>query len=448
MSASEFPDVPFALEPPCAIDGGTELVQLWSGRADLIQGPSARPGIAELHLDLRPRPIIRFTFKLDDDCEEANRRRRLREMFEGRNLQDGILKCGPVLQDVLVNPLRHRDGMISGTASPGNYAPGQLFDRASFLVSNGPMNWGDVIAAGNSSFMGRQLYKGEGFNVTVDRVSPSPIDERRGFEFTHVAQVQFADAQPGDNVDAVADTLFHCLSFIRGGWVAIAGPWLYLGEKLTALRPDVTKASRQASLSWCPKTDHEAFAELFGHLHAAKKDEARREALHTAIHWLTESLQCAGGIEGSIVLLQAALESLAWFEIVQSRKICSTAGFEKLIAADKIRWLLSLYRIPVAIPSHCEGLDEYLEDSAELNDLPAVLTDVRNSLIHGSPKKVLKHLQKENGNQRRAHLWYLVVGVLEQAILAVSGYQGKIQRRDLDERFTHMAVRRVPWSAK
>jgi hypothetical protein len=43
-------------------------------------------------------------------------------------------------------------------------------------------------------------------------------------------------------------------------------------------------------------------------------------------------------------------------------------------------------------------------------------------------------------------LWWLITGILEQVVLAIVGYRGKVLRRDVDTKFAVAAVRQVPWA--
>ena len=185
--------------------------------------------------------------------------------------------------------------------------------------------------------------------------------------------------------------------------------------------------------------------QLFGCLELAYQDRERGDAIQTGLFWLIESELCAGGVEGSVILQQAALESLAWFVIVHDRKLCSPAGFEKLDASDKIRWLMSLYSIPTELPAHRSELRSYANQLTPMNDLPAILAEVRNAIVHGSPKKVERLLRLKCEGDERTELWYLIGGLLEQAVLAVAGYRGQILRRDVDTEWSANAVKPVPW---
>jgi hypothetical protein len=323
-----------------------------------------------------------------------------------------------------------------------------LFDSAKLLIINGPQHRGDTLRVGRAVFAGRlRVALDDGLIVTVDRLSGEKQSRRSVFAFTHVAEIRFAKPEAIDRFEHIAANLFRTLSLMRGRWVGLAGPWLYLGDELTAIYPRVTKTERNGSyLSCFDESIKGAFEELFLSLWVAYQDDDRREALQTGLHWLIESQQCAGGIEGGIILQQAALEALAWYDIVQNRKLCSVSGFDKLPAADKIRWLASLYSIPTAIPVTSAELVKYAREFPAIDDLTDILVDVRNALIHGSPKKVKRLFGRQQGEDERTELWLMATGLLEQAVLAIAGYRGKIRRRDIDAVFAVSAVRPVPWA--
>ena len=161
---------------------------------------------------------------------------------------------------------------------------------------------------------------------------------------------------------------------------------------------------------------------------------------------MVEAEQCAGGVEGAIILQQAALECLAWLEIVQQRGLCSESGFKQLLANDKIRWALSLNQISARIPDNSDSINSYAK-AFNLMDMVDVLVDVRNTLIHAEPKKAARLFARNAGQEERSELWQQIGGILQQALLASLGYAGHMLRRDVGAEYAASAVRRVPWVA-
>jgi hypothetical protein len=367
--------------------------------------------------------------------------------YEGNDLESGVLDCGLPLGRLRIQPTNLTGGTLSGMAEGGATEPNEGFTSGKYLIINGPFPRGTAIRRGGALFVGRmQCGAHDTGLVTVDSLSSERQSRRLAFGFTHVAEIRFREPKDSTQYDKAATQLFRTLSLMRGGWVGVVGPWLYVGDTLRILSPQVTKTSRASgNTNWCPDTVLGIFDELYICLQNSFEQNDRGEALLTALHWLVESQQCAGGVEGSLILQQAALEALAWSEIVQMRKLCSAYGFENLPAADKIRWLASLYSIPTAIPPHYSELVSYAKAYPPIDDVPGILVDVRNALVHGSPKKVKRLFERPSGGDERTNLWWLVTGLLEQAVLAIAGYRGKILRRDLDTKWAWKALKQVPW---
>jgi hypothetical protein len=371
-------------------------------------------------------------------------------MFEGKGLESGILECGFPLGRLMIQPTNLTGGTLRGIVEDWESKPSERFISGKYLIINGPFVRGTAIRRGGAFFVGRmQCGTSDNCLVTVDSLSSERQFPRLPFGFTHVAEIRFSEPQEITKYEKAAELLFRTLSLMRAGWVGVIGPWLYLDDALRIVSPRVTKSSRASkNPNWCHDTVPGIFEELYGCLQRSFDVPDRGEALLTGLHWLVESQQCAGGVEGSIILQQAALEALAWSEIVQMRKLCSVSGFENLPAADKIRWLASLYSIPTAIPPHYSELVGYLKAFPHIEDLPGILVDVRNALVHGSPKKVKRLFERANGGDERTNLWWLATGLLEQAILAIAGYGGKILRRDVDAKWAWSALKQVPWAEK
>lgn len=433
--------LPQALTSPHPIEEVTKGFGLWSGKTELTQGEETQTGNARVFVEMATRPEIRFEF-------ESEQPPSIHDMFSS-NLNDGEIVAGDLLGQVRVGILNSGGRTFSGLVYVEEPDRNVVATTAKYLVINGPDTRGMAIQSCNTSYTGRMQSSIGDAEVTVDAIVGEKLDRTTSFGFSHVAQIHFNDERNYASFASIESHLFRTLSLMKQRWVGILGPWLY-SKSHTVRRfvPHVTKVSRnRGSHSWCHDTIGDPFSELFPCMNEAFSDPERSEALQTGFHWLIETEMCAGGVEGSLVLQQAALESLAWCEIVKRRKLCSTSGFNSLPAADKIRWLLSLFSIPTAIPQQSSEIDAYAREF-NLHDLPEVLADVRNALVHGTPKKVEKLFSRGTGDDERTELWYQVGGLLSQCVLAIVGYKGRIMRRDIDTEWAASAIRPVPWSSK
>ncbi|MBD0266320.1 MAG: hypothetical protein ICV78_27460 [Tolypothrix sp. Co-bin9] len=157
------------------------------------------------------------------------------------------------------------------------------------------------------------------------------------------------------------------------------------------------------------------------------------------------SIAQAGDVQGSIVLMQAAFEILAWTLLVEEKGIISQQGFEKLAAADQLRLLLSQCGVPLKIP---DSLTELLKASKELNwfDGAQALTEIRNAIVHPNPKKRQKYLNRPFPEQIDAYklgLWYL-----ELILLNLFEYKGEYFNRIASKEFYQENIEAVPWVKK
>ena len=149
------------------------------------------------------------------------------------------------------------------------------------------------------------------------------------------------------------------------------------------------------------------------------QDENWRELVRESIYWYLESSKKSGGVEGSIVLQQAALERLAWVFLVEEKSSISPQGFERIPAADQIRLLLSQLGIDSSI---YDGLTDLVQLSKEYNwvDGPQAITELRNAIVHPSPKNRKKASRNSFGAKHQA--WYLGLNYLERVLLKIFDY--------------------------
>src|SRR5690349_18051414 len=114
-------------------------------------------------------------------------------------------------------------------------------------------------------------------------------------------------------------------------------------------------------------------------------DPQWQETVYTAIHWYTRTNGTAPGVDGSVVLVQAALERLAWQVLVHDKGIFSARQFTGLPAAHSLRLLLNESLIPLSIPAGLKQLSS-VAPVFKWADGPQAFVGTRNSIVH-PPKK-------------------------------------------------------------
>ena len=436
-------EVPEALEPPINLGGDIQQFEAWKGATTLRREGKQTRGEARVVLDLMPVPEFRLEFTPETKPT-------LKDVFLDSPLGEGVIDCGPPIGPISCH-------VTSTGSSYSGYLEGQVdvetekpvYVAATFLILNGPVVHGKPVNRGRSSYLGRMSAKMDDAEVIIDLLSSKKQPRRSIYESTHVARCTFSEPVSLSRIDSLATNLFRCLSLMKCRWVGLLGPWLQsVAPTDIDFRVAITKTMRNGgAISWCHESMGDCFSELAPVISTSFADPSRAEPLQTALHWLVESEQCAGGVEGAIILQQAALECLAWLEIVVVRQICSESGFKSLPASDKIRWLLSLHNIEAAIPNKSASITSYAK-AFNLRDLIDVLVDVRNALVHAEPKKAARLFARNQGNEERGDLWYQVGGILQQAFLASLGYRGVMLRRDVDAEYAVGAVKPVPWTVR
>ncbi len=164
-----------------------------------------------------------------------------------------------------------------------------------------------------------------------------------------------------------------------------------------------------------------------------------KAAIHHAVYWYVRADTNLIGPDGACVLLQAALERLAWHVLVRERRSLSEEGFSKLPAADQLRLLLAALSIPLALPP---GLVELQRSAKELNwvDGSQAFVEIRNRIVH-PPKRAQRLRDVPYYDAYRLAKWYL-----ELAILSACGYMGVYSNRTREHGWVG-EVEPVPWAS-
>lgn len=436
--------VPYSLKPPIGFDFNSETIEMWSGDAVGTTGGRTLQGRLIVRFDLQPRPSVRWTFTFDEDMAQSI----CRSFSDDREWTIDFSTNGPIGSfkgTWLTSGVGELAGIISEAPVKATL-DGEC--RAVFLVINGPLQYGRPIQNDRSSFCGRLTAERNNAAIVIDRLSSETKGVKsRSYSFTHVAEVRSSQGLSELQFSGISRDIFRSLSLMRNGWIGLLGPWIFKGSELAGLVLAVTKCSRYQGGGWCHRSDPDVFAQLFPRLEVlqAGGNVDHSEAWQTAFHWLIESELCAGGMEGALILQQAALEAVAWYAVVTSRKLCSEAGFEKLPADDKLRWLCSVFSIPIAIPSVATELKS-ISSVFQQEDIIGILTAARNAFVHNNPKK-LRRLREIEGKGGLRELWWQVGGILELVVLALIGFDGNTIRRDIDSRRVEECLKRVPWAS-
>ncbi|MBD1432360.1 hypothetical protein H8B06_05950 [Sphingobacterium sp. DN00404] len=183
------------------------------------------------------------------------------------------------------------------------------------------------------------------------------------------------------------------------------------------------------------------FKDIWGKFNELWKDELDRDFLITVIHWYVESNSNAGKLEGSIILMQTALELIFNWLVVEHLRLIDKKSAKRLSAEQKIACILAQLNVPINIPELYNSLSSHLG----YDNGPKAITEIRNALVHGNVNKRRKMLivsSEVTFQTLHLGLWYV-----ELSILFILDYKGLYNNRTSVNKWTDSGER-VPWAIK
>jgi hypothetical protein len=303
-----------------------------------------------------------------------------------------------------------------------------------FHITNFHDYMGENVQNSSIQWTGRLLLEAHNWRVTIDSLEPklrkeliSSLEDEGGYAFTHTAKLERIDDHlftPKEALDILSG-LSYFLAFVRGMWV---GPFFPVGfdssDHCIWEQWNFYKASPyKVTTSWFPLHKPQNLTKAYVGFMERWIDPDWQEPLQLAIYWYVESNLQVGGIEGSIIIAQAAFELLYEF-LLGSSSIKNDAHI-------KLKKLFRWANLPLDfhdMPCDTNSLKNLTRFAEEKNiNLTQAITEVRNRITHPKCKKdrtsILHsiHLRYETW---RVSLWYL-----ELLILRLFDYQGLYKNR-------------------
>lgn len=278
--------------------------------------------------------------------------------------------------------------------------------------------------------------------VTDSTLLYPPSVQNEAYFFTHhlcARKCKDAPFVTSEAHDRLADLCLF-LSFCHGHWVSTAlthgiDEHGQIGMEEWGTR---TLSRWCHGSNWLDEHHGKCIVELFpDFMQLIMKSPEWKDAIQVAIYWYVRADTNFVGPDGACVLLQAALERLAWHVLVRDQHSLSEDGFSKLPAADQLRLFLSMLSIPLQLPP---GLLKLHKAAKAFNwqDGPQAFVEIRNRIVH-PPKGGRQASGLPYYDAYRLSKWYL-----ELAILSACGYKGVYSNRTR-ERLWIGEVEPVPW---
>lgn len=330
-------------------------------------------------------------------------------------------------------------------------------DEVLFHLPNFRWFLGSPIGDDTYQWAGRLYLNNGEWEVILDQLENfdeivKSLKDQGGFAFTHTGILKkcggnkFSLEQASDKLIA----LHYFFSFVRGAWCI---PMLQIGSADGEVNWEIWDAPNLTPWkyvsSWFNDVEPKTIDETFKGFIILWGDRDWRETIKTAVHWYVEANICAGGVEGSIVLTQTALELLAWVHLIETSKTpaYSIKDFKRLQADKKIQLLLENMKIPENIPEELNELRKFRgrlrERKKQKYNGPQMFTFIRNQIVHdrtSNPDKI-----PDISTDVRIETWELGLWYLELVLLFLCGHRGNYYRRYLHGCHDDV-IACVPWA--
>jgi hypothetical protein len=415
--------MPAAITPRYVTSAVNSPVALYSGKMTLRPEQSGASVEGSLFLRWLPRPHVSF---------ELTDRGLIPRLSEDWLRIEGLgSSCRVATLSTSIPAGRFLGRLLDDPPLSGNQV-----EKVTFHLANFHSYLGDAIHhEGWGASRGRLVLRHHQWRITLDQVVGDDtlrktLEAEGGFAITNVGCIERTDGRAFSKHKAgdLLSALHYFFSFCRGIW---CGPTLAVGELRGAtswLRWVPLRLTRWRNRrSWWPQREWQQAAKIsraFSGFMTLWNRSLWRDPLTNCIHWYVEANSDAGGIEGGLILVQTALELLSWLVAVEDPRTRRFAEkhFDKWAADERIRHLLTILRIPAAVPTaDLPELTTALPKIARQDGLGALVT-IRNAVVH--PRRAKRTALSRIGIAARIDALSLSLWFLEMSLLRRFGYRG------------------------
>ena len=403
-------------------------VQIATDRVKIVVDAVEQDLPCEVVIETAPRPMLLIQVAGLDPCVDLRPQRE----FELRLVRAGVKFDAYIASNT--------DGLINFTprSDPITVGASQALTRVEFDLINFPHFW--AMDSSTTKLPDDHLdIRAEGWEILVRPYRQgAEIAAFRStlFAVTHSCTLRKTPLFTSDEVQVFLGLLHDALSFAAGQWVGqvfVRGfdqddqlAWEQWGSG--RLHPHLGPVH-----TWFDLHHGHVLAAILPGMLSVQRDATRAENMHSAIYWYIRASGIAPGVDGGIILLQAALELLAWQHFILDRGAPAPKQFLKASASDRMRLLLQACGIPTNIPPELTKLAK-VAGQRGWHDGPKALAGVRNELVHPGTQRGEPYYEA----------WLLAEWYVELVILHMLSFQGEYSNR-IKHRWVG-EVERVPWA--
>jgi hypothetical protein len=311
----------------------------------------------------------------------------------------------------------------------------------------------DPETSGMSLHNSRLVFENEKFVVTLDKARDFPerhqkLKEKGGYQLLYFGElIKKSKTISFEEQVSFFESFTFFLSFLNGRRVSpIFRFGCHDGQMVWKDFTPFINDPYKFALSWVPAFETSDINQLWTNFSDKWQDPVGKDCLKTAIHWYIEANNNSGFVEGSIVMVQNALELLYNWIVVEENEMIKEDDARNISAANKIRLLLHFISSKKEIPPGLKSIKKFMTEKKKdfgSADGPSFFVSIRNAIVHSHSEK-RKFLHQIPGMVR---FEVLSLGLLyvELSLLKILGYNGIFFNRCSGKKWKGDGEEFVPW---
>lgn len=298
-----------------------------------------------------------------------------------------------------------------------------LFDYARFEIANLRDIEGIPVKSHDTGYKNRLILIDDDSKIIIDKYPDyiflkQKLTESNGFQLLYTGRLELKNRKKisYEQIQEKLEALSIFLTFVNGSTISPLFRYGFIGNSVAwkSSTPYIND-SYSYVYSWVTNQENNGLPNLWKNFNMLWQNQNDQECIKIIINWYTIANQNKALIEGSIVLIQNALELLFHWLIAEKYNYMTSTDADNISATSKIGFLLSHYNISPEIPEEFRGLTKYSKQNNITNG-PEAFTRIRNCIVHPSRKKrkTLKELEN-NSKVESLHLglWYVELILLK-----------------------------------
>lgn len=419
MKLEDYPEI---LTPKVEMKNPNENISLNAGTYTIKWKDKVFKSDGSLIFKWLPRLTVKFRGKLGNDFNYSW----IKKPFETDLIVEITCENQKFSSKGVIYKIREKEEFNIVCSIPPQVEVGQKeinVEHVRFEIANLRSFHGSIVRTSKSGIHNRLEFINTESKITIDKYAnfselSHNLNETGGYQLLYTGKLELNSKKKisFEKSTEIIETFSYFLLFING---RRCFPFFRTGiidncEVWSSYSP-FFNAHYQHVYSWASDFNNNGLEDIWKDFSELWKDLDDRESIKTILHWYTEANSNSGYIEGSIVLIQNALELLFLWLISEKMKYVNLREADNLSASAKIGFLLSLYNINPSLPDEFDSLPKFAKQNNLING-PESFTNIRNCIVHPNHKKrkVLKEIESlAKAEALHLGIWYVEIILLK-----------------------------------